>query len=70
MLNGDVESRESVDSIDPASVTFTSKTDKYKDDNGRDQKPSSSTHTVCNADLLQPTPMLPSPASNRASSMT
>jgi len=51
MLNGDVESRESVDSIDPASVTFTSKTDKYKDDNGRDQKPSSSTHTVCNADF-------------------
>jgi outer membrane protein OmpA-like peptidoglycan-associated protein len=51
MLNGDVESRESVDSIDPASVTFTSKTDKYKDDNGRDQKPSQSTHTVCNADF-------------------
>jgi outer membrane protein OmpA-like peptidoglycan-associated protein len=51
MLNGDVESRESVDSLDPASVTFTSKTDKYKDDNDRDQKGTTSTHSVCNTDF-------------------
>jgi outer membrane protein OmpA-like peptidoglycan-associated protein len=51
MLNGDVESRESVDSLDPASVTFSSHTNEYKDDLNKDQKPSTSTHTVCNSDF-------------------
>jgi outer membrane protein OmpA-like peptidoglycan-associated protein len=51
MLHGDVESRESVDSVDPTSVTFTSKTNEYEDDNDRHSKGSTSTHTVCNADF-------------------
>ena len=51
MKNGDVESREAVDSIDAASVTFSSKTESYKEDNNQDEKPSVSQHTVCNRDF-------------------
>jgi outer membrane protein OmpA-like peptidoglycan-associated protein len=51
MLNGDVESRESVQSVDPTSVTFSSQTTEYKDDDNHDWKASTSTHTVCNADF-------------------
>ena len=52
MIHGDVESRESVDSLDPTSVTFTSKTTEYEDDNDKHQKGSQSTHTVCNPDFV------------------
>ena len=49
--NGDVESRASIDSVDPGSLTLSSKTNEYKDDLGHLWKSSTSTHTVCNADL-------------------
>ncbi len=52
MIHGDVESRESVDSLDPTSVTLSSKTTEYEDDNDKQQKPSQSTHTVCNPDFV------------------
>ena len=48
---GDVESRETVQSLDPASVTFSSTSGEFKDDDGRNWKASTSTHTVCNADF-------------------
>jgi outer membrane protein OmpA-like peptidoglycan-associated protein len=49
--NGDVESRMSVASTDPSSVTFSSSTGEYKDDLGHDWKGSTSSHTVCNEDF-------------------
>ena len=49
--NGDVESRMSVASADPSSVTFSSSTGEYKDDAGHDWKGSASSHTVCNEKL-------------------
>jgi outer membrane protein OmpA-like peptidoglycan-associated protein len=51
MKNGDVESRMSVDSTDPTSVTFSAKTGEYKDDDDHQWKGSSSFHTVCNEDF-------------------
>jgi outer membrane protein OmpA-like peptidoglycan-associated protein len=49
--NGDVEGRDMVQSIDPASITFSSSVEAYKDDEGKDHKPAQYTLTVCNADL-------------------
>jgi len=51
MKNGDVESRMSVASTDPASVSFSASTGEYKDDDGHDWKGSGSLHTVCNEDF-------------------
>jgi outer membrane protein OmpA-like peptidoglycan-associated protein len=51
MKNGDVESRMSVESTDPTSVSFSAKTGEYKDDDGHDWKGSGSLHTVCNEDF-------------------
>ncbi len=51
MKNGDVETRLSVASVDPASVSIGANTGEYKDDNGHDWKGSGSTHTVCNEDF-------------------
>ncbi|HUD57480.1 MAG TPA: OmpA family protein [Terracidiphilus sp.] len=51
MKNGDVESRDSIESITPTSFVGESKTGEYKDDDGRDWKSSSYADTVCNADL-------------------
>jgi outer membrane protein OmpA-like peptidoglycan-associated protein len=49
--SGDVESRESIASIDPASITFSATTGAYLNDNGQNERADSSTHTVCNADF-------------------
>ncbi len=49
--NGDVESRMTVASVGPASVSFRSATETYKDDNGHEWKGSGSPHTVCNGDF-------------------
>ncbi len=49
--NGDVESRMSVASTDPSSVTLSASTGEYKDDLGHDWKGSGSLHTVCNEDF-------------------
>jgi hypothetical protein len=49
--NGDVESRLTVASIGPSSVSFRSVTEAYKDDDGHDWKSSGSPHTVCNGDF-------------------
>ena len=51
MKNGDVESRMSVDSTDPTSVSFSASTGEYKDDDDHDWKGSGSLHTVCNEDF-------------------
>jgi outer membrane protein OmpA-like peptidoglycan-associated protein len=51
MKNGDVESRMSVASTDPTSVSFSASTGEYKDDDGHDWKGSGSLHTVCNEDF-------------------
>jgi outer membrane protein OmpA-like peptidoglycan-associated protein len=49
--HGDVESRAAVESLDPASLTLSSKTNEYENDNDKTEKPSTSTHTICNADF-------------------
>ena len=49
--NGDVESRVTVASTGPTSVSLRSATEAYKDDAGHDWKSSGSPHTVCNEDL-------------------
>ena len=49
--NGDVESRMTVASIGPTSVSFRSATEAYKDDDGHEWKGSGSPHTVCNDDF-------------------
>jgi hypothetical protein len=38
LKNGDVEARNSIDSVDDATVTSTNATQEYKDDNGRSQR--------------------------------
>jgi outer membrane protein OmpA-like peptidoglycan-associated protein len=50
--NGDVESRMTVDSADPTSVSLSSSTGEYKDDDGNDWKASVSLHVVCNEDFV------------------
>jgi outer membrane protein OmpA-like peptidoglycan-associated protein len=49
--NGDVESRMTVASTGPASVSLKSVSEAYKDDDGHDWKSSGSPHTVCNEDF-------------------
>jgi outer membrane protein OmpA-like peptidoglycan-associated protein len=49
--NGDVETRMTVSSVKPTSVSMSAASGEYKDDLGRDWKASSSTHTVCNDDF-------------------
>jgi outer membrane protein OmpA-like peptidoglycan-associated protein len=49
--NGDVEGRDTVQSTDPASVTFSASVEEYKDDDGKDKKPAQYTLTICNADF-------------------
>ncbi len=49
--NGDVEGRDTVQSTDPASITFFAGVEDYKDDDGKDHKPAQYTLTVCNADF-------------------
>ena len=51
MLNGDVESRESVLSVDPSSVSLSSTTGEYKDDDNHNWPSSKSKQTVCNEDF-------------------
>jgi outer membrane protein OmpA-like peptidoglycan-associated protein len=51
MKNGDVETRMSVASTDPASVVLAAAADAYKDDDGHEWKASGSSHTVCNGDF-------------------
>lgn len=47
---GDVEARNSVDSINDSTVTTTSATQEYKDDNGRMSRALTITNQNCNAD--------------------
>jgi outer membrane protein OmpA-like peptidoglycan-associated protein len=49
--NGDVESRMTVASAGPASVSLKSVSEAYRDDDGHDWKSSGSPHTVCNGDF-------------------
>jgi hypothetical protein len=54
---GDVETRDTVTSLDPASLTFSTKTEAYKDDQDYDfgqlQPESNTTQSICNVDLAQ-----------------
>jgi outer membrane protein OmpA-like peptidoglycan-associated protein len=51
MKNGDVETRDSINSTTPVSFVTEANTEAYKDDNGHAWKASSYTDTVCNTDL-------------------
>ncbi len=57
LSTGDVETRNIVTSLDPASLTFSTKTEAYKDDQAEDfgeQEPeSNTTQSICNVDLAQ-----------------
>lgn len=46
----DVEARNSIDSVDEATVTITTAYESYKDDNGKIRKPQAFTNQNCNSD--------------------
>ncbi len=49
---GDVEARNTIDSIDGSTVTTTNRTDEYKDDNGTIKKALTITNQNCNSDYV------------------
>ncbi len=54
IATGDVESEERVGSLDATSLTYSAKTEAYKDDDsGKDQKETVTSQTICNGDFLQ-----------------